>query len=227
MENKRKEFKIFSLFVFTFMFSSCVKEAEFKYGENIFPTCETKAVTDINEDGATFHSRINNITNYKFDYVLFIWECDDTPGGPFRFSDTANIKNYENVEKRIKYNLSEGFTYKVTSYVFAGDYTIIGDSRSFVSKGSRPNPYVGYLTPFSGFAGTKVHLYGMNFGSDPSELKVTIRGYECPIDTLSSSYARIIIPDMPGPFNDEVILERNGLTSKYNRHFIYRYVPGY
>jgi hypothetical protein len=146
------------VFVLLILVISCVKDKEFNY-----PLLFTGEVTDINNDGAVFNLRINDLG--KSDIIDFGFVWDSKPAPTIAGAEKYLIQGVPATgvySEQITTTLQEGVTYHVRSFARNVSYITYGQEVTFVSLGSTA-PQISDFMPKTGNIGDTIVIHGKNF----------------------------------------------------------------
>ncbi|MCX6272744.1 MAG: IPT/TIG domain-containing protein [Bacteroidetes bacterium] len=156
----------FILILFTLL-SACRKDATIH--PKSFPFLVTKAVTDIDSTGATFHAEILTEGNEGINYYGFIWRI----GNHNFYCSTENTGSLRQFSSRISSDLELNKNYSCRAFVRLIADTVFGDFVTFTSLGCA-SPQLDNINPKEGFDGTVVTLTGTGFSHDTQNNEVFI-----------------------------------------------------
>jgi hypothetical protein len=155
----------YALVVICFIFLTGCEEHAI-HGRN-YPSMDTKTVTKINEEGATFNGEIlatgtDGISDHGFLYAL-----STTPslGASERISLGPTNRRGQFTGKATV-GLEKGKRYHVRAYAITASSNIIvyGETKQFESKGGAA-PEISAITPQSGIIGDQILIIGTSFSS--------------------------------------------------------------
>lgn len=151
--------KLGFILVLACSFFTCTKE---EISSRPFPRVNTNDVQDITAQGAVAHGEIT-FTNVPVTDHGFIWSASPsmtiTSGNRMSLGPASGPQGFS---AKIEDNLEVNRTYYVIAYAKSADYTVYGQTKSFVSLGGKA-PVLSQVTPASATWGDTIKLVGKNF----------------------------------------------------------------
>lgn len=141
--------------------------------DNIYPPLIiTGAVTNIDKDGAMFHSKITDLGIKDIIEFGFVWDTIHNPtiekAEKYVFHQQAKIGNYE---AKISTSLIPLKMYYVRTFIRNEKVTTYGEETSFLSKGGK-SPEILSISPVMGNLGGTLVIVGKYFSTRSSVIKI-------------------------------------------------------
>jgi len=177
----------FSFFVL--FLSSCTEEAE-----RDFPRLRTLNAVDISPEGATLRAEILNSQDYNIiDCGFYIYD-----GEPSENTLTGQVISDYDEDRGMFYvtigtGLEEGTEYFFRAYASAGPLTNIGNTCSFVSKGSKASEALDF-TPSEGQVLDTITILLDEYTGSTSGYEIQLAGITADIVTCKNNEFKVIVP---------------------------------
>lgn len=173
--------------------------------DNVYPPLIiTGAVTNIDKDGAVFHTKITDLGKSNVLDFGFVWDTIHNPtienAEKYIFDTQAEIGNYE---AKISGGLIAFKTYYVRAFIRNAEVTTYGQETSFVSNSGK-SPEIISISPLTGNLGDTLLVVGKYFSSRSINIKINQINAEIIKSAQDSIYA--IIPSTLIKKTSEIIL---------------------
>jgi N-acetylneuraminic acid mutarotase len=181
---------VFSCLWITCIITACEKDAVITPKD--YPFVMTM-IPEVKESSVIFKAQILDAGTSGILKYGFVWgkHWDPNIDDNFVFLD-PHIPG-ENFQYEIKSGLTDGEYYYVKAYILTSAYEVYGNNRIFISQGSSI-PGITNFSPGHGSTGTKVNIYGSQFGVNPSALTVKFGSHEAVIDSANENKLVVIVP---------------------------------
>jgi len=162
-----------------------------------YPVIDTKTVTDINSDGATFNGDVLNAGESGISDHGFVFNSSPNPllesSNVISLGPKTGKGSFSIVANR---NMANGETYHVRAYaVSGGNQTIVyGQDISFVSLGGSP-PEIADFSPTLGSIGDTVTIRGSGFSNVFNNNIVNIGTTRVQVFQATAELLKVTIPD--------------------------------
>ncbi len=195
-----KAFHIFILLLLMNFLGGCKKENELLPKK--YPYFFTLDVTDISEEGATFHASVVDAGQEEIEDFGFIWKEDSSA---YRVS-IKDSKSLDDFQYRITNDLIKDLTYSCQAYIRTDKSLVLGNVVHFVSQGSE-SPIITDFNPKDGFDGTVIKLTGKNFSRVPENNIILVHGMTAHVLSSSQDSITFIIPEMTYSGDADIVLK--------------------
>lgn len=213
-----KVIRLLSVILAVFLISCGEKED----GSRSYPSLDTKPVTAIDANGATFNAEIlvagtAGISDHGFVY-------DDTPNPQVEFSDAISLGEattkgaYSTLANR---NLLKGKTYYVKAYAFTKnkEFVVYGQQVKFESLGGSTPEFKDFF-PKQGLIGDTVAFIGANFSTVASNNSIMFSSRYAKVFKASPDTLWCTVPATAAPGENEVAIVVGQITIKHPTKFV-------
>jgi hypothetical protein len=194
------------------LFIIAVACADEKVASRSYPVVNTYAVTDINEQGATFNGEIldlsDGVVNHGFIYASnYIYSADALYLDSVSLGSASKAEKFSMLANR---SMEKGKTYYVRAYAIGRSGKIVlGQELSFVSQGSVP-PKITDFNPKEATVGDTILIVGTGFSRAATLNRVWFNDISALITKAASDSLQIIVPSNASLSNNMLYVDVGG-----------------
>ncbi|MGF1637928.1 MAG: IPT/TIG domain-containing protein [Cyclobacteriaceae bacterium] len=172
------------------LFSACEEDnSDSQIADHLKGASIELNITDVNENGATFHIKFLGDWSDQITYYGI-----DVESGEGKFTIVPNETFGQNdLHYRLGSDLVANTQYNVTVFAFTVKRHIFSNKATFRSMGSG-NPIIFDFTPKNGPENTRIFLKGKNFSPIPHHNKILFNGAEANIEYAQSDSIVFRVP---------------------------------
>jgi len=167
-----------------------------------YPRLKTLPISEITSESAKFSAEIIYRGDFEVINYGFVWSESENP----TLENSDRVVYSENIQtnhfsKTIETTLKEDISYFVRAFVKTKDYTVYGESVSFISLGSKA-PEIFSFSPTSGTWGDTINITGNNFSYVKENNKVELGKLLAQVIYSTDSTLSVLVP---ASINEDIV----------------------